>query len=156
MDFASGGSLFSYVQSRNRLREPLARFVLLAAQWTAAQAFMWSGLCCLSAWLQVVLPAADSRSRLLPQKGVANRDIKLENTLLQVQIRHSAQHALLFNLNKLVIQLAPALYSKRICIVMIGICPVMLLTDEAMHLLICIVIVSICLLQNSALHLRQH
>jgi serine/threonine-protein kinase SRK2 len=27
MDFASGGSLFTYVQSRNRLREPLARFV---------------------------------------------------------------------------------------------------------------------------------
>lgn len=25
MDYASGGSLFGYVQSRNRLREPLAR-----------------------------------------------------------------------------------------------------------------------------------
>lgn len=29
MDYASGGSLFAYVQSRNRLREPLARHVLL-------------------------------------------------------------------------------------------------------------------------------
>lgn len=25
MDYASGGSLFTYVQTRNRLREPLAR-----------------------------------------------------------------------------------------------------------------------------------
>jgi hypothetical protein len=25
MDYASGGSLFQYVQTRNRLREPLAR-----------------------------------------------------------------------------------------------------------------------------------
>lgn len=26
MDYASGGSLFTYVQTRNRLREPLARY----------------------------------------------------------------------------------------------------------------------------------
>lgn len=36
MDFASGGSLFGYVQSRNRLREPLARCVAVAGRRTAS------------------------------------------------------------------------------------------------------------------------
>ncbi|KAF6263511.1 kinase-like domain-containing protein [Scenedesmus sp. NREL 46B-D3] len=57
MDYASGGSLFGYVQSRNRLREPLARW-----------------------FFQQLILAVDYCHR----KGVANRDIKLENTLLQV------------------------------------------------------------------------
>eukprot|EP00879_Flechtneria_rotunda_P000411 GHRR01000505.1.p1 GENE.GHRR01000505.1~~GHRR01000505.1.p1 ORF type:complete len:321 (+),score=76.98 GHRR01000505.1:171-1133(+) len=57
MDYASGGSLFHYVQSRNRLREPLARW-----------------------FFQQLVLAVDYCHR----RGVANRDIKLENTLLQV------------------------------------------------------------------------
>lgn len=31
MEYAGGGSLFTYVQSRNRLREPLARWVCTAS-----------------------------------------------------------------------------------------------------------------------------
>jgi len=57
MDYASGGSLFTYVQQRQRLKEPLARW-----------------------FFQQLLLAVDYCHR----KGVANRDIKLENTLLQV------------------------------------------------------------------------
>lgn len=57
MDYASGGSLFQYVQTRNRLREPLARW-----------------------FFQQLILAVDYCHR----KGVANRDIKLENTLLQI------------------------------------------------------------------------
>ncbi|KIZ01211.1 ser/thr protein kinase [Monoraphidium neglectum] len=55
MDFASGGSLSAYVQQRQRLKEPLARW-----------------------FFQQVVLAFDYCHR----KGVSNRDIKLENTLL--------------------------------------------------------------------------
>lgn len=57
MDYASGGSLFSYLQQRQRLKEPLARW-----------------------FFQQLLLAVD----YCHKKGVGIRDIKLENTLLQV------------------------------------------------------------------------
>ncbi|GBF93316.1 sulfur stress regulator [Raphidocelis subcapitata] len=57
MDYASGGSLFTYVQQRQRLREPLARW-----------------------FFQQLLLAVD----YCHKKGVGIRDVKLENTLLQV------------------------------------------------------------------------
>lgn len=55
MDYANGGSLFEYVQARNRLPEALARW-----------------------FFQQLVLAVD----YCHKKGVANRDIKLENTLL--------------------------------------------------------------------------
>ena len=57
MDFASGGSLFQYVREKQRLSEPLARW-----------------------FFQQLILAVD----YCHKKGVANRDIKLENTLLHV------------------------------------------------------------------------
>ena len=57
MEYASGGSLFAYVQKQGRLKEAVAR-------WFFQQLVIGVGYC--------------------HQRGVANRDIKLENTLLQV------------------------------------------------------------------------
>ncbi|KAI8474560.1 MAG: kinase-like domain-containing protein [Monoraphidium minutum] len=56
MDYASGGSLFDYVQARKRLKESVARW-----------------------FFQQLVFAVDYCHR----KGVANRDIKLDNLLLQ-------------------------------------------------------------------------
>jgi serine/threonine protein kinase len=56
MDYASGGSLLEYVQARKRLREPVARW-----------------------FFQQLVLAMDYCHR----KGVTNRDIKLDNLLLQ-------------------------------------------------------------------------
>lgn len=57
MDYASGGSLFAFVQQRRQLKEPYARW-----------------------FFQQLVLAVD----YCHKKGVANRDIKLENTLLQL------------------------------------------------------------------------
>jgi serine/threonine-protein kinase SRK2 len=57
MDFASGGSLFQFMRRKRRLNEPLARW-----------------------FFQQLILAVDYCHR----KGVANRDIKLENTLLHI------------------------------------------------------------------------
>lgn len=56
MEYASGGSLFDYIKSQHRLKEPVAR-------WFFQQLIVGVDYC--------------------HHKGVANRDIKLENTLLQ-------------------------------------------------------------------------
>ncbi|GBF95924.1 Ser Thr kinase [Raphidocelis subcapitata] len=56
MDYASGGALFDYVKTRKRLREPVARW-----------------------FFQQLMFAVDYCHR----KGVTNRDIKLDNLLLQ-------------------------------------------------------------------------
>ncbi|GLC37612.1 hypothetical protein PLESTB_001667900 [Pleodorina starrii] len=56
MEYATGGSLFSYVQSQARLKEAVAR-------WFFQQLVIGVDYC--------------------HKRGVANRDIKLENTLLQ-------------------------------------------------------------------------
>ena len=56
MDYASGGCLFDYVKERKRLKEPVARW-----------------------FFQQLVFAVDYCHR----KGVANRDIKLDNLLLQ-------------------------------------------------------------------------
>lgn len=56
MEYATGGSLFHYVQRHGRLKEPVAR-------WFFQQLILGVDYC--------------------HKKGVANRDIKLENTLLQ-------------------------------------------------------------------------
>jgi serine/threonine-protein kinase SRK2 len=57
MEYATGGSLFQYVQRQGRLKEAVARW-----------------------FFQQLVVGVDYCHR----KGVANRDIKLENTLLQV------------------------------------------------------------------------
>ncbi|KAL6750394.1 Snf1-like ser/thr protein kinase [Haematococcus lacustris] len=57
MEFATGGNLFNYVQQAGRLKEPAARW-----------------------FLQQLVIGLDYCHR----KGVVNRDIKLENTLLQM------------------------------------------------------------------------
>jgi serine/threonine-protein kinase SRK2 len=57
MEYATGGSLFHYVQKQGRLKEAVARW-----------------------FFQQLIIGADYCHR----RGVANRDIKLENTLLQV------------------------------------------------------------------------
>lgn len=57
MEYASGGNLFSYVQKAGRLQEP-------AARWFFQQMIIGLDYC--------------------HRKGVVNRDIKLENTLLQM------------------------------------------------------------------------
>jgi serine/threonine-protein kinase SRK2 len=57
MEYATGGSLFQYVQRQGRLMEAVARW-----------------------FFQQLVVGVDYCHR----KGVANRDIKLENTLLQV------------------------------------------------------------------------
>jgi serine/threonine-protein kinase SRK2 len=57
MEYASGGNLFSYVQRAIRLKEP-------ASRWFFQQLIIGLDYC--------------------HQKGVVNRDIKLENTLLQM------------------------------------------------------------------------
>ncbi len=65
----AGGNLFSYVQSAIRLKEP-------AARWFFQQLVIGLDYC--------------------HRKGVVNRDIKLENTLLQmvdVSVRHTHTHA---------------------------------------------------------------
>jgi serine/threonine protein kinase len=106
MDYANGGSLFDYVQQRTRLHEALARCVL---------GDVWSSLVvcrglppsqrapsapapnthtplhcagattntCLRWFFQQLILAVD----YCHKKGVANRDIKLENTLLAVRRR---------------------------------------------------------------------
>lgn len=56
MEYASGGSLFDYVKQHHKLKEPVARW-----------------------FFQQLIMAVDYCHR----RGVANRDIKLENTLLQ-------------------------------------------------------------------------
>ncbi|KIZ02869.1 hypothetical protein MNEG_5087 [Monoraphidium neglectum] len=56
MEFASGGTLFSYLQRAGRLHEPVARWF----------------------FQQLILGVDHCHAR-----GVANRDLKLENTLLQ-------------------------------------------------------------------------
>ncbi|KAI8467428.1 MAG: hypothetical protein J3K34DRAFT_523747 [Monoraphidium minutum] len=56
MEYASGGTLFDYIQRSGRLHEPVARW-----------------------FFQQIMLGLDYCHR----KGVANRDIKLENTLLQ-------------------------------------------------------------------------
>jgi serine/threonine-protein kinase SRK2 len=58
MEYASGGSLFQYVHKQGRLKEAVARW-----------------------FFQQLVVAVD----YCHKRGVANRDIKLENTLLQVQ-----------------------------------------------------------------------
>ncbi len=58
MEFATGGSLFHYVQRAGRLKEAVAR-------WFFQQLVVGVDYC--------------------HKRGVANRDIKLENTLLQVR-----------------------------------------------------------------------
>lgn len=58
MEYASGGSLFTYVQRAVRLKEA-------AARWFFQQLIIGLDYC--------------------HRRGVVNRDIKLENTLLQVQ-----------------------------------------------------------------------
>lgn len=58
MEYAAGGSLFHYVQKQGKLREAVAR-------WFFQQLMIGVEYC--------------------HKRGVANRDIKLENTLLQVQ-----------------------------------------------------------------------
>jgi serine/threonine-protein kinase SRK2 len=60
MEYATGGSLFQYVQRQGRLKEAVARW-----------------------FFQQLVVGVDYCHR----KGVANRDIKLENTLLQVRVR---------------------------------------------------------------------
>jgi serine/threonine-protein kinase SRK2 len=57
MEYATGGSLFHYVQKQGRLKEAVAR-------WFFQQLVIGCDYC--------------------HKRGVANRDIKLENTLLQV------------------------------------------------------------------------
>jgi serine/threonine-protein kinase SRK2 len=57
MEYATGGSLFHYVQKQGRLKEAVAR-------WFFQQLIIGADYC--------------------HKRGVANRDIKLENTLLQV------------------------------------------------------------------------
>jgi serine/threonine-protein kinase SRK2 len=57
MEYATGGSLFHYVQKQGRLREAVAR-------WFFQQLVIGADYC--------------------HKRGVANRDIKLENTLLQM------------------------------------------------------------------------
>lgn len=57
MEYATGGSLFHYVQKQGRLKEAVAR-------WFFQQLIIGTDYC--------------------HKRGVANRDIKLENTLLQV------------------------------------------------------------------------
>uniref|UniRef100_A0A7R9VAN1 Protein kinase domain-containing protein n=1 Tax=Chlamydomonas euryale TaxID=1486919 RepID=A0A7R9VAN1_9CHLO len=57
MEYATGGSLFEYVQKQGRLKEAVAR-------WFFQQLVIGTDYC--------------------HKRGVANRDIKLENTLLQV------------------------------------------------------------------------
>ncbi|KAI8471768.1 MAG: Snf1-like ser/thr protein kinase [Monoraphidium minutum] len=57
MEYASGGTLFSYLQRCGRLHEPVARW-----------------------FFQQLLLGVDYCHR----RGVANRDLKLENTLLQI------------------------------------------------------------------------
>lgn len=57
MEYATGGSLFHYVQKQGRLREAVAR-------WFFQQLVIGADYC--------------------HKRGVANRDIKLENTLLQI------------------------------------------------------------------------
>ncbi|KIY99114.1 kinase [Monoraphidium neglectum] len=65
MDYASGGSLFSYVRSKGRLKEPFAR-------WCFQQLVLGVDYCHKKA----------RRSARRACFGVANRDLKLENTLL--------------------------------------------------------------------------
>lgn len=57
MEYATGGTLFQYVQKQGRLKEAVAR-------WFFQQLVVGVDYC--------------------HKRGVANRDIKLENTLLQV------------------------------------------------------------------------
>ena len=57
MEYATGGSLFHYVQKQGKLKEAVAR-------WFFQQLIIGVDYC--------------------HKRGVANRDIKLENTLLQV------------------------------------------------------------------------
>ncbi len=61
MEYASGGSLFTYVQRAVRLKEA-------AARWFFQQLIIGLDYC--------------------HRRGVVNRDIKLENTLLQVRQMH--------------------------------------------------------------------
>ena len=68
MEYASGGNLFSYVQRAIRLKEP-------AARWFFQQLIIGLDYC--------------------HRRGVVNRDIKLENTLLTVGGRRTTTAALL-------------------------------------------------------------
>lgn len=62
MEYATGGSLFHYVQKQGKLKEAVAR-------WFFQQLIIGVEYC--------------------HKRGVANRDIKLENTLLQVRTSYS-------------------------------------------------------------------
>ncbi|KAJ9524838.1 hypothetical protein QJQ45_003025 [Haematococcus lacustris] len=76
MEFATGGNLFNYVQQAGRLKEPAARW-----------------------FLQQLVIGLDYCHR----KGVVNRDIKLENTLLQmVPVRQAGAAASSFHAAKAV------------------------------------------------------
>jgi serine/threonine-protein kinase SRK2 len=108
MEYATGGSLFHYVQRHGRLKEPVARWffqqLVLGVDYCHKKVRRLRGVddglgdpslpgcragdlarrsapCRAAGSRQATAPTA--RAPRTPPQGVANRDIKLENTLLQ-------------------------------------------------------------------------